>query len=182
MPRFCRSAVANCCAGAEPDLVFANDGPYGDTTSRIRVAYSMPDALDEARLHAAFNDVIARHAILRIAYGVDTTGEQCQLFPDHVQISWRTEDLTNLTEDDRQRRIEALARAEFEKPFDLTNELPLRVTLIRTGTDEPVLLLVVRHICWDDDSWAIFLSELSAAYRGQQVSGDAPQIYRAQGV
>ena len=157
-------------------MVSANDGPYGDTTLKICVAYSMTDALDEARLHAAFNDVIARHAVLRTAYGVDTGGEPCQLFPDDVQISWRTEDLTNLTEEDRQRRIEALARAEFGKPFDLTDELPLRVTLIRTGTDESVLLLVVHHICWDDDSWAIFFSGLSAAYRGHQVSGDAPQF------
>ena len=176
MPRFCRSAVANCCVGASPNMVSANDELYGDTTLRICVAYSMTDALDEARLHAAFNDVIARHAILRTAYGADTGGEPCHLSPDDVQIGWRIEDLANLTEDDRQRRIEALARAESGKPFDLTNELPLRVTLIRTGTDEPVLLLVVRHICWDDDSWAIFLSGLSAAYRGHQVSGDAPQF------
>ncbi|MDT5174077.1 MAG: mycobactin peptide synthetase MbtE, partial [Mycobacterium sp.] len=136
----------------------------------------MTDALDEARLHAAFNDGVVRHAILRTGYGVDTGGEPRQLFPDDLQISWRTEDLADLTDEDRQRRIEALARAEFGKPFDLTNELPLRVTLIRTGTDESVLLLVVHHISWDDESWAIFFSGLSAAYRGHQVSGDAPQF------
>lgn len=157
-------------------MVSANDGPYGDTTLKICVAHSMTDALDEARLHAAFNDVIARHAILRTADGVDTGGEPCQLFPDDVQISWQTEDFANLTEEDRQRRIEALARAEFGKSFDPTNELPLRVTLIRTGTDESVLLLVVHHISWDDDSWATFFGGLSAAYRGHHVSGDAPQF------
>jgi uncharacterized NAD(P)/FAD-binding protein YdhS len=137
----------------------------------------MTDALDEARLHAAFNDGIARHAILRTADGVDTAGESRQLLPDDQQISWRTADLADLTEEDRQRRIKALARAEFEKPFDLTNELPLRVTLIRTGTDESVLLLVVHHLSWDDEYWANFFSELSAAYRGHQVTGDAPKLF-----
>ncbi len=69
---------------------------------------------------------------------------------------------------ERERRIEAVAAEEFGRPFDLTNELPLRITLIRSSTDEFVLLLVVHHICWDDDSWEVFFRELSAAYNGAQ--------------
>ncbi len=146
-----------------------------DTTLNICVAYRLTGAPDEARLRAAFDDVVARHAILRTTYEVDSEGEPYQVFSNNVETGWRTDDLTHLRGKERERRIEALARDEFGRPFDLTCELPLRITLIRSGTDEFVLLLVVHHICWDDDSWAVFAHELSAAYNRRQPGGQAPQ-------
>lgn len=147
-----------------------------DVTLNICVAYRLTGALDEARLHAAFNDVVARHAVLRTTYAVDNEGEPYQVFSDDVEIGWRTVDLTHLSETERERQIQALARDEFGRPFDLTEDLPLRTTLIRSGADEFVLILVVHHICWDDDSWAVFFGELSAAYNGHQLNGHAPQF------
>lgn len=148
----------------------------GDVTLNICVAYRLSGALDEARLHAAFNDVIARHAILRTTYAVDIEGEPYQAFSDDVEIVWQTDDLTHLPEEVRERQIEALARDEFGRPFDLTREPPLRTRLIRSGTEEFVLILVVHHICWDDDSWAVFFGDLSAAYNGHPLNGRAPQF------
>lgn len=148
----------------------------GDVTFNVCVSYRLTGALDEARLRAAFNDVIARHAILRTTFCVDSEGEPYQVFSDHVEISWRKHDLTQLAEVGVEPRIEALAREEFGRPFDLTNELPLRITLMRTGADEFVLLLVVHHICWDDDCWAVFFGDLNAAYSGVRQSGDPPEF------
>ena len=139
-----------------------------DTTLNICVGYRLTGGLDEARLRAAFAEVVARHAILRTTYGVDTEGEPYQIFADDVEIAWQVCELTD-------QEVDARARDEFGRPFDLQTELPIRITLIRTGTDEFVLLLVVHHICWDDDSWAVFFDDLGAAYR-QQLSGQAPQF------
>ena len=130
-------------------------------------------------MRSAFNDVVARHAILRTVYGVNSEGEPYQIFsdgPDGAEIGWRTEDVTQLPTVDRERRIDALAADEFGRPFELTRELPLRITLIRNATDDFVLLLTVHHICWDDDSWDVFFRELSAAYNGHQPSVTAPQF------
>lgn len=146
-----------------------------DVTLNICVAYQLTGVVDPERLRAACNNVVARHAILRTTYGVDTEGEPYQIFSDAGEVSWRTEDVTDRPQQERQRQVEAWARAEFGKPFDLTHEFPLRVTLIRTGTDEFVLLLVVHHISWDDDSWAVFFTDLNAAYSGQQLA-EAPQF------
>src|ERR1700744_2463111 len=99
-----------------------------DATLNICVAYRLAGALDDVRLRAAFNDVVARHAILRTNYGVDSEGEPYQTFCDDVEIIWRTGDLTQLSGEARERQIEVLAREEFGRPFDLNNELPLRVT------------------------------------------------------
>ncbi|GAT07971.1 non-ribosomal peptide synthetase [Mycolicibacterium novocastrense] len=147
-----------------------------DTALNICVAYRLTGALDESRLRGAFYDVVARHAILRTTYGVDNQGEPYQVFHDGAEPGWRTDGLTDLTDEERERRIEALARDEFGRPFDLTNEPPLRINLIRIGTEEFVLLLVAHHICWDEDSCAIFLRELNDAYNGRQLGRPAPQF------
>jgi len=150
-----------------------------DVTLNVCVAYRLTGPLDGERLRAAFDDLVARHTILRTVYGVDSEGEPYQVFSDDVEISWPTVDLTELSEAERARRTAALARAEFGRPFDLTTDLPLRTTLIHGGTDEFVLLFVAHHICWDDDCWAVFAAELSAAYNGDRRRGDAPQFVAA---
>jgi mycobactin peptide synthetase MbtE len=147
-----------------------------DVTLNICVAYELTGDLNQERLRVAFNDVVARHTILRTVYGVDSEGEPYQVFSDDVEISWSTYDFTHPLEEERERRIETLARDEFGRPFDLTNELPLRVTLIRTGASHFVLILVVHHICWDDDSWAVFFRDLNAAYNGHQLEESASQF------
>jgi mycobactin peptide synthetase MbtE len=143
-----------------------------DTTLNICVGYQLTGALDQARLRAAVSYVVARHAVLRTTYGVDGDGVPYQAFRDDVDVPWQEHEWTDLAEDSQ---IEALVRDEFGRPFDLANELSLRITLGRTGADDFVLLLVLHHICWDDDSWAVFFSELSAAYNGHQLTGQAPQ-------
>lgn len=135
-----------------------------DTSLNLCVAYRLSGELDPERLHAAFDVVADRHAILRTRYGVDADGEPYQVFTDDAPLVWQDHDLAGLPADSRERRVEVLVRRESTRPFDLTTELPMRVTLIRTDIREWVLILVLHHICWDDDSWAVFFTELNAAY------------------
>ncbi|MGA6208782.1 amino acid adenylation domain-containing protein [Nocardia testacea] len=137
-----------------------------DTTLNICVAYRLDGDLDAARLRAAFAAVVGRHEILRTVYQVDEAGEPFQISRDDIELSWQEHDLTELPKSGRQRRVEVLARREFARPFDLTRDSPLRVTLARTAVAENVLILTVHHICWDDDSWSVFFGEINAAYRG----------------
>ncbi len=139
-----------------------------DTTLNICVAYRLTGSLDPQRLCDAFTQVVGRHVILRTTYGVDAAGEPYQEFRDEGEIAWLEEDLTG--------PLETVAQREFGRPFDLTADPPLRVTLLRCGAEEFVLLLTVHHICWDDDCWAVFFGELSAAYNGQPRTGPAPQF------
>ncbi|WP_421845084.1 amino acid adenylation domain-containing protein [Mycobacterium sp.] len=147
-----------------------------DVTLNVCVAYRLTGHLDEVCLRAAFNDVVARHSILRTVYAVDADGEPYQEFSDDVEVNWRTDDVTHLATEEREQRIETLARNEFGRPFDLTSELPLRARLVRTAENEFVLILVVHHICWDDDSWDVFLGDLNAAYGGRCLESRAPQF------
>ncbi|WP_433661678.1 amino acid adenylation domain-containing protein [Nocardia sp. CA-128927] len=151
---------------------FLQSRDLADPTLNICLAYRLTGALDEVRLQTVVARIVARHDILRTTYGVDDEGEPFQVFQDDAEIDWVSHDLTDLPELGRARRVEVLARREFGRPFDRSRELPLRVTLVRTGAYEFVLVLVIHHICWDDDSWAVFFGELNAAYRGDGEMSD----------
>ncbi|MCP2317520.1 mycobactin peptide synthetase MbtE [Nocardia amikacinitolerans] len=146
-----------------------------DTTLNVCVAYRLTGALDAERLRAACATVLARHEVLRTTYSVDADGEPFQVSRDDAELPWQEHDLSALPEASRNLRVEVLARREFARPFDLTTDLPLRATLARTAADEHVLILVVHHVGWDDDSWPVFFAEVNAAYRG----ADLPEL-RAQ--
>ncbi|MEV4240105.1 amino acid adenylation domain-containing protein [Nocardia sp. NPDC049737] len=147
-----------------------------DTTLNICVAYRLTGALDEARLRDAVTAVVNAHDILRTTYGLDENGEPYQTVRSDLELYWQRHDLTDMPETGRSRRLEVLARREFGRPFDLATESPLRVSLVRIGADEFALLLVAHHISWDDDSWAVFFTELNAAYRAEPVQSDRAQF------
>ncbi len=147
-----------------------------DTSLNICVAHRMRGALDQTRLRDAVAAVIRRHDVLRTVYGVDSAGEPYQLFVEEFEVPWTAVDLTDLTGDAQDRQVRALADSEFGRPFDLAADRPLRVTLLRLGAEDFVVLLVVHHICWDDNSWEVFFAELSEYYHGRPVQGDAPQF------
>ncbi|MGV9837907.1 amino acid adenylation domain-containing protein [Nocardia niigatensis] len=147
-----------------------------DTTLNICVAYRLTGALDEQRLRTAVAAVFARHDVLRTTFGVDADGEPFQVFTDDIALPWQSHDLTDLAESARPVRVEVLARREFGRPFDLATELPLRITLVRTGTAEWVLLLAAHHGCWDDDAWGVFFTDLNAAYNGAGTAAPAAQF------
>ncbi|MFD6102643.1 condensation domain-containing protein, partial [Nocardia salmonicida] len=150
-----------------------------DTALNICVAYRLTGPLDADRLHAAFDTVVARHDILRTTYGTDVDGTPFQVFAADARADWSTHDVTELAESGRDLRVEVLAQRDFARPFALGTELPLRATLIRTGVDEHVVLFTIHHICWDDDSWAIFFAELNAAYRLGTPAADASNADRS---
>ena len=140
-----------------------------DTAFNICVAYRLSGALEHDRLRAAVHEVARRHEILRTTYGLGDDGEPYQLIHSELPPRWQHHDLSQLPESARPLRAEVLARREFGRPFDLASDSPLRITMVRTGFQEHVLVLVVHHICWDDDSWAVFFGELNAAYQGREL-------------
>ena len=133
----------------------------------ICLSYRITGPLDVDRLHDAVRTVVTRHPVLRTTYHADDTGEPRLTVHDELAPGWAVHDLTGLGEHARRLRLEVLAQREFSAPFDLSADSPLRLTVVRTGADEHILLLVAHHIAWDDGCWSVFFGDLTRAYTGQ---------------
>ncbi|AKK25730.1 non-ribosomal peptide synthetase [Mycobacterium sp. EPa45] len=131
----------------------------------VCVSYRLTGQLDSTRLEAAVNAVAARHPILRTTYQTDADGEPRPTVHDELAPGWAEHDLRDLGAQARSLRLEVLAQRAFTTPFDLSAHAPLRITLVRIGSDEHVLLLTAHHIAWDDASWRVFFADLSRAYQ-----------------
>lgn len=140
----------------------------------ISLSYRITGALDVARLRDAVNAVAARHGLLRTTYYVDADGEPQPKVHDVLTPGWAVHDLSELSEHARRLRLEVLAQREFSAPFDLESDAPLRLSVVRTGADEHVLLLVAHHIAWDDGCWQVFFTDLTRAYSGEPLDPPAP--------
>ncbi|MEV6767679.1 non-ribosomal peptide synthase/polyketide synthase [Nocardia sp. NPDC051030] len=139
-----------------------------DTTS---VADNLVDALrlrgplDEAALAAAIGDVVQRHETLRTVYpAVDGIGRQQVL--DIAAPALTVEDVEPSGLDDRVRALAA-------RPFDVGEEVPFRLTLLRMA-DEHVLVVSVHHIAADGWSIAPLTRDVMTAYAARR-AGTAPE-------
>ncbi|MGQ0774365.1 MAG: amino acid adenylation domain-containing protein [Pseudonocardiales bacterium] len=123
--------------------------------------------LDVEALRAAFGDILARHEPLRTVFG-DHDGEPFQhIFP--AQQSHPVIQVFSATSD----QVADLVTTAVSHRFDLSVELPLRVTLIASGPDEHVLVILLHHITTDEWSDRPFFADLTTAYLAR-AAGHAP--------
>lgn len=171
-------------AGAEIDEAALSDGqrrmwfvqaldPTG-VLLNISLSYRLTGALDADRLRAALTAVARRHPLLRTTYVADADGEPRAVLHDDLFPAWAWHDLSEMSERARALRLEVLAQREFGRSFELAADAPLRITLVRLGADDHVMLLVAHHIAWDDGSWRVFFEDLTKAYDGVDL-GPAPR-------
>ena len=162
-----RTSDRNPLSDGQRRMWFLQTRDRDDTTLNVGVAYRRVGPIDTERLHAAFTALVLRHEILRTTYAVDDEGEPFQIATPDGDLIWQEHDLTELPATSRERRLEVLIRREYGRSFDLAVERPLRISLVRTGPDQVVLVLVTHHIAWDDDSWSVFFADVNAAYASQ---------------
>ncbi|MER0239563.1 amino acid adenylation domain-containing protein [Fulvimarina sp. MAC8] len=124
--------------------------------------------LDLPALKAALAAIVERHSVLRSRIRTPN-GEPIQEIVDDCIVPFHTVERPGCKPDDAE--IREFLRQEMRRPFDLTSEPPLRVTLLRFAADRHLFLFTLHHICADGASMEIFFAELVAAYR--RIKGEA---------
>ncbi|MBL1097915.1 non-ribosomal peptide synthetase [Streptomyces coffeae] len=154
---------------AQRRLWFINRFEGPSPTYNIPLLLRFTGALDTGALRAAFRDVMARHEVLRTVFG-EEDGEPYQriLDPDEVELPWT--DWGRVAAD----RVPGVISSIIGSWFDLSSDAPLRGSLVRSGDDEHLLVLVIHHIAGDGGSLAPLARDVSAAYRAR-VAGHAPR-------
>ncbi|MFJ2576630.1 amino acid adenylation domain-containing protein [Kitasatospora aureofaciens] len=127
--------------------------------------------LDLDALRQAFHDVLGRHESLRTVYP-DLAGDPYQhvLAPEQVALDLELVDLTGASPE----QLTAAVGEASAVGFRLSEEIPLRVRVFRTGPQSFVLLVVMHHIVGDAWSLGVFGHDLSTAYAAR-LEGAAPR-------
>ncbi|MDQ0045714.1 condensation domain-containing protein, partial [Variovorax boronicumulans] len=148
-------------------LLFQIDGP--SATYNIPIALRLTSRIDDAALHQALGDVVARHESLRTIFQ-DTNEAACVqliLAPEAAQPVLQ---IAQASEASLPQQLAAAAA----HCFDLGSEIPIRASLFHLDEEHHVLLLLCHHIASDGWSLAPLARDLSSAYAAR-AQGHAPQ-------
>ena len=146
------------------------ESPFYNVPAAVRLR----GRLDPAALGAAFQEIVRRHEALRTRFP-EEAGRPVQVVENDLPLPLPLLDLSGLSKrEEREEEAARLARAEARRPFDLGRGPLLRLTLLRFGEDEHLLLAVFHHIVSDGWSMGVFLRETADLYRAFAAGGPSP--------
>jgi amino acid adenylation domain-containing protein len=136
----------------------------GEPTFHIPYAVWLDGPLDASALQRALDALVARHAVLRTSIvAFDGVPEQ-HVADAYAVVIERIELPEAVDSDESTQQAESIAADRAREPFDLAAGPPIRATLIRTGPDRHLFVLVMHHVITDGTSMQIVMEELSASY------------------
>ncbi len=119
--------------------------------------------LDVAALEQTLNEVVKRHETLRASFFV-VEGQPAQFIAPELHVNLPLIDLRELSPENREAEMLALAAEQARKPFDLAHAPLLRASLVRLDKEEHVALFTQHHIVSDAWSMDVFIREVGALY------------------
>ncbi|MEP0755247.1 amino acid adenylation domain-containing protein [Trichocoleus sp. Lan] len=139
----------------------------------VPAAVRLVGSLNLAALEKTFNEIVRRHEALRTTF-VTVEGQPVQAIASTLTVPLPVIDLRSRCVSVGEAALKGLGELETEarrittqeaqRPFDLSKDPFLRVTLLRLDESEYVLLLVLHHIVSDGWSMGVLIRELAALY------------------
>jgi amino acid adenylation domain-containing protein len=147
----------------EPDVAVYN----------IPAAVRLTGNLNIEALERSFSEVVRRHEALRTTFAAHD-GIPHQVINEAQPVVMAVTDLSAWPEEERESEAERLIREEAQRPFDLARGPMLRLSLLRLGAEEYVLLLTLHHIVSDAWSTEVLVKEISVLYRAYVAGEESP--------
>lgn len=131
--------------------------------------YNIPNAV---RLHGelnievfrkSINEIVRRHESLRTNFLV-IDGKPKQVIAPCLTIPMKLIDLTTIPPPEQIPTTVQLSLLEAQQPFDLSHGTLLRVTVVRLGNEDHIVLITMHHIISDEWSIQVFTKEISILY------------------
>lgn len=156
-------------------LSFAQEGLWylsqlNPASSAYNVAYrvQLTGPLDTSKLQAAIHAAVQRQESLRTVFVV-ANGRPLPFPLKKSRAVLNQTDLRQFSAPDREGRASALVREEAARPFDLSRDSMLRVSLIRLDEDRYVFVHVAPHIVFEGGSVDVLYREISSLYNGAEL-------------
>jgi len=136
----------------------------GSTAYNLPMVLTVKGKLKKDRLKATFEALVRRHEVLRTSFEIvyrKASGEEIvQRIHEEAEIKIEYREINDVD------RLEKRIR-EFIRPFDLSTAPLMRAGLIKTYSDDYILLIDMHHIISDGVSIEILTREFAALYEGR---------------
>lgn len=141
------------------------DRALAPSSAALNMAYALQllGPLDVPALRQSLDALVERHEPLRTAYLEQDGAPLARVHPPGG-ANLEEVDLRSLDDAARQAELLRRVRDNSHRPFELTQELMMRASLLRLEPERHLLLLAFHHICADGWTLEIFSRELSALY------------------
>ncbi|WP_437482985.1 amino acid adenylation domain-containing protein [Sorangium sp. So ce1014] len=139
----------------------------------MATAVRLTGSLDVSVVERCLAEIVRRHEILRTTFAV-VDGQPSQVVQPDGAARLERLDLGVLPPAQRDAELRRLIEREARRPFDLTSGPLLRLTLLRLGSEEHILLWGVHHIVFDGWSTSLVLGEFAALYTAFVAGRPAP--------
>lgn len=120
-------------------------------------------SLDVTKFEESFIYIVNRHEVLRTVYDQDDQGVK-SMVQAVESIDMPVVDMINFSPEEQQSRIKEYLEEEAKTAFDLSQDLMLRLKLLRLSEEEHALLFCMHHIAADGWSMGVLVKELGQAY------------------
>jgi condensation domain-containing protein len=120
-------------------------------------------SLNTGVVERSLNEMFRRHEALRTTFDL-VDGEPCQIVwpPQHVSIP--LVDLTELPEQQQQKRVRSLVEQNKDRRINLAEGPLLKVTLFKLSEDEHIALVIIYHIICDRWALGLIVKEFATLY------------------
>ncbi|MCL2536224.1 MAG: amino acid adenylation domain-containing protein, partial [Nocardiaceae bacterium] len=156
---------------AQSRMWFLNRFDPASAAYNVAVALRMTGTLDREALAAAVADIIERHESLRTVYPDSTDGPYQRILSTGEALDELALDDVGRAESDVD--LDDRIRAAVSSGFDVTEQIPIDITLLQESHDSHVLVVVVHHISIDGWSMDVLAADLVRAYSAR-VRDEAP--------
>jgi len=159
-------------------LVFSMDAVEASTGFE-QWEFQLEGPLDVERLRSAWQQVTARHAILRTVFVQAGAAPPHQIVLEHVEVPWHVEDWREQSPQEQDDRLAAFLSDDRGRSFDLASPPLLRLALLRTGDTTYRLVLSTHQLLVDRWSVPRIVADLSAYYTSGPATALPPaRVYR----
>ena len=128
----------------------------GEYCYNITRLYTLDGSLDEERLKAAVESVVAAHPTLFTRIELNEQGEPVQTIDDSETFSLEVEPVTDIEEEKKGLMV----------PFDIYKDRLFRIRLMK-DSQHFYLFVDTHHIISDGTTLKVMLNDIDAAYRGK---------------
>ena len=148
----------------------------------IQLSYRIEGEINAEALKRAWQQVVARHAVLRSSFHWEEKVEPVQVVHQQVELVLEQQDWREMDESAQQQRLERQLSEDRRRGFELQQAPLMRVQLVQTAEQSYWFIWSFHHVLLDGWSLPLLIKEVMDRYeaesRGMPLKMARAQAYR----